>query len=191
MPKGDPTCHPDRKLFARGLCQSCYLRLRRKERPAEAARKARGLKLCRGCGEEKALSEFHVDRGRPMSRCKVCRIAEVRAYQLSRRDDPSFVEDQRRRSRESARRHGRRHHLKQAHGLTLEDYDDLLAKQGGVCAICGEYRGRRLAVDHDHTTGRVRGLLCDPCNQGIGFLDDDVSRLRAAIRYLTRKRPVA
>jgi len=81
------------------------------------------------------------------------------------------------------------------YGITAADYDAMLAKQGGGCAICGEAcsSGRRLAVDHNHaccpgdkTCGRcVRGLLCGACNQGIGKLGDSPRLLIAAASYLT------
>jgi len=74
------------------------------------------------------------------------------------------------------------------YGLTLTDYRNLLAKQEGGCAIChtsnpGGSRGR-FCVDHDHKTGRVRGLLCQSCNRAIGLLGDDANRLIAAAAYL-------
>lgn len=73
------------------------------------------------------------------------------------------------------------------YGITPEQYEDLSEKQNGGCAICQRPcpSGRRLAVDHDHETGRVRGLLCMDCNQGLGKFGDDISRLKAAVQYLT------
>ncbi len=79
-------------------------------------------------------------------------------------------------------------------GLTPDDYDQMLAEQGGVCAICcrperstnpqsGE--PKRLAVDHCHKTGRVRGLLCAPCNKAIGAFDESEELLCRAITYLS------
>ena len=58
-------------------------------------------------------------------------------------------------------------------GISLEDYEELLEKQGGVCAICKNKcpSGRRLAVDHDHVTKRVRGLLCCNCNRVLGWIE--------------------
>ena len=64
------------------------------------------------------------------------------------------------------------------------EYKEMLESQGGVCAICGAMPKGRLAVDHDHATGQVRGLLCSPCNVALGFLRDDPIRLKAAIAYL-------
>jgi len=72
------------------------------------------------------------------------------------------------------------------YGITPEEYDTMLGLQGGGCAICGSSNTARdsLAVDHDHDTGRVRGLLCSGCNTGLGMFGDDLERLRKALRYL-------
>lgn len=80
--------------------------------------------------------------------------------------------------------------LKQSHGMTEADYQRLWDTQGGVCGICqcsAPATGpQRLVVDHDHVTGRVRGLLCRGCNVGLGNLKDERSLLRSAIKYLDR-----
>jgi hypothetical protein len=72
--------------------------------------------------------------------------------------------------------------------LTREEYLALVEKQGGLCAICKK-PSSKLVIDLSHKTGRVRGLLCKACNQGIGFLDDDTDRLAAAIEYLRAQEP--
>lgn len=71
------------------------------------------------------------------------------------------------------------------YGITVEEYDQMVENQNGVCAICEKpcASGRRLAVDHDHVTGKVRGLLCGACNRIIGHLDNKVWR-DAALNYL-------
>lgn len=78
--------------------------------------------------------------------------------------------------------------LQRKYGIDLEDYTNLLAKQGGGCAICGATKGnkgtKRLCVDHDHKTGKVRGLLCGNCNFMLGYSKDKVSNLRRGIQYL-------
>jgi hypothetical protein len=80
--------------------------------------------------------------------------------------------------------------LRHDYGITLEEYTRLLDKQKGLCAICGKPpkggspTNQRLHVDHNHTTGKVRGLLCKNCNTAIGFLGEDLSRIEASIRYL-------
>ena len=82
----------------------------------------------------------------------------------------------------------RDHRLKRLYRLTPAEFDALLATQGGRCAICGApseaVKGGVLEVDHCHATGRVRGLLCGPCNRGIGALGDSAERARAAASYL-------
>lgn len=79
----------------------------------------------------------------------------------------------------------RRCQYRQKFGITVEQYDALLAAQKGACAICSQPPGkRRLAVDHCHTTKAVRGLLCVNCNTAIGKLNDDPVILQRAIDYL-------
>lgn len=68
------------------------------------------------------------------------------------------------------------------YGLTLEQYQEMLEAAQGVCPICKQER--KLVVDHDHKTGRVRGLLCQRCNLGIGLLGDDSQTLSNASDYL-------
>lgn len=75
----------------------------------------------------------------------------------------------------------RKNKLKREYGLTLDQYDKMFVVQNGVCAICGksgiiknQWDTMRLAVDHDHQTGRVRGLLCNRCNLGVGYVEDGV-----------------
>jgi hypothetical protein len=70
--------------------------------------------------------------------------------------------------------------------MTLDEYNAMLAEQGGVCAVCSRppTSGISLHVDHDHATGRIRGLLCFRCNNALGDLEDDPALLRAAARYL-------
>lgn len=75
------------------------------------------------------------------------------------------------------------------YGLSQQDYKDLVEGQKGVCWICSRPPPLGvLQVDHCHASGKVRGLLCGPCNRALGMFDDDLDRLKAAIRYLKRKR---
>jgi hypothetical protein len=74
-----------------------------------------------------------------------------------------------------------------AYGITHDEYETLLEVQGGACAICGNGEQKRaLAVDHDHQTGTIRGLLCDRCNPMLGYAQDNAAILQAAITYLTK-----
>lgn len=78
--------------------------------------------------------------------------------------------------------------LKNAFGITLVEYDRMYQIQSGRCRICNRHSTETkkwLSVDHCHTTGRVRGLLCAQCNSGIGFLQDNPELLRKAASYLT------
>jgi hypothetical protein len=86
-------------------------------------------------------------------------------------------------------------HLKSAYGISLEDYFNMLESQNGVCAICGKEEMRinpktkkvhLLSVDHNHATGKVRGLLCMKCNPGIGNFQENVGLLQNAIEYLKK-----
>lgn len=70
--------------------------------------------------------------------------------------------------------------------LSFEQYTVMLKKQKGVCAICGKQGARALAIDHDHTTGKIRGLLCGKCNTGIGMLGDTFETVRRAAAYLKK-----
>jgi hypothetical protein len=82
----------------------------------------------------------------------------------------------------------RRYALKHLYGLTPEGYDQMLAAQNGGCAICGNgcTTFKYLPVDHDHTTGTVRGLLCSGCNLGLGKFKHSPELLQAALLYLER-----
>jgi hypothetical protein len=87
----------------------------------------------------------------------------------------------------------RRYYLAHRYDMTPEEYEDLWEAQDGRCAICQKIAHvmdlrtgspRRLAIDHDHQTGKIRGLLCHDCNVAIGHLNDDVEILYKAISYL-------
>ena len=118
-------------------------------------------KKCSTCDQTKPVSEFHRDGQRYVPQCKPCR----RMLRKQWRATSSAYRD-----RQAA--HRRSWGLK-AYGLTIDTYEELLAAQGGVCAMCGQAcsTGRRLAVDHDHETGQVRGLLCYRCNRGLGVYE--------------------
>jgi hypothetical protein len=103
------------------------------------------------------------------------------------RRDPTY----RARLRDAKRTNARRSFLKVKYGISLEDYDAMLARQGGVCAACKnkKRRSERLCVDHCHVTGKVRGLLCRNCNVGLGLFRDDADLVEAAAAYLRGASP--
>ena len=84
------------------------------------------------------------------------------------------------------------HRMRAHFGISAEEYQERLEKQGGTCAICnataGNKEGDRLAVDHDHETGEVRGLLCAACNRGVGYFQDDPMLLKRAADYLNKEK---
>lgn len=88
-------------------------------------------------------------------------------------------------------RHKRNHHLLRKFGITLNEANALLVEQGERCAICGDRLQPEKPpfphVDHDHKTGKVRGILCFSCNAGLGAFKDSPVRLRLAIAYLERE----
>lgn len=88
--------------------------------------------------------------------------------------------------RSKMRAQHRDYELRLRYGISHDDYLDMEQRQNGVCAICKQppTQGRYLHVDHDHSTGRVRGLLCPECNAGLGRFGDDIDLLLAAIAYL-------
>lgn len=81
--------------------------------------------------------------------------------------------------------YNREYFLMKKYGLSVAAWDALLIEQSGRCGICSDPMESPV-VDHDHDTGEVRGLLCSPCNTGIGHLKDDIHRLEAAVKYLSR-----
>jgi hypothetical protein len=128
-----------------------------------------GHKRCPDCEQVEVVEEFPRNKGARDGRggyCKPCHNA---------------------RTRETADRlygGGRNYHLKARYGITAAEYDALLAAQDGPCALCGERPAEH--VDHDHTFGQVRGLLCSCCNQGLGNFRDRREYLQAAVDYLER-----
>jgi Recombination endonuclease VII len=128
-------------------------------------------KRCPRCQQDKPVAEFPLDPSRAdglYPYCCDCKASYMRTYARSK---PGYH---------------RRIDVLRRYGLTWSAYQELLKKQDGKCAICGTgvTVGQNLAVDHDHKTGEVRGLLCSPCNLGLGAFADDPQRLRKAADYL-------
>jgi len=97
-------------------------------------------------------------------------------------DRRRYRQNRKEQRRAEARAYLRRRRLRD-YGLTEDDVAELSAQQNGRCRIC-ERLPPRLVIDHDHVSGIVRGLLCDGCNRGLGFFEDDAARLSAAVAYL-------
>ena len=115
-----------------------------------------------------------------LGKCIACTQKDVIEYRNKN------IECIRERDRQRAKLPHRRKYQLCKFGITLADYDKMLNNQNGVCAICGKVNltRRRLAVDHNHKTGKVRGLLCGKCNKAIGLFEDNPEILGKAIKYL-------
>lgn len=141
---------------------------------------ARSTKICTVCKEEKPLDEFYnVKRSKDGKsyRCKECDNKAGKAYKELHRDRVKILH---RNARDRYR-----------HGIEPEDYERMHTEQNGVCAICLQeapinVQHQRLVIDHCHTTGKIRGLLCHKCNQALGLFKDNVNYLANAIEYLRK-----
>lgn len=133
------------------------------------------MKFCKKCGTNKQTSDFWKNkrtRDGLQSYCKPCWYATTK----SKLEGPD---------RDKYLRMRRNNHLLNKYGITAAKYDDMLESQNSACAICGKVKDRvRLAVDHDHDTGRIRGLLCENCNRGIGMFKHSATLLQNAIQYI-------
>ena len=167
---------------------------------------ARDVLPCARCKQDKPTSAFAIVTARGKKRyhsyCAECRNEYARDFRAedvgeSRRKANAYYAANAVHKREVARQwraatgYARKDLLRKLYGITLEQYQELLAAQDGVCAICRQPpRGKRkfLVVDHDHETGQIRGLLCVTCNIGLGALRDRTDLLQAALVYLEQAR---
>jgi hypothetical protein len=152
--------------------------------------------VCIACGEDKPLEAFRRQTGQGskygrQSKCKMCMIAREQERREKKRGRISREELIKNKQIMTQRVSLQRVSLQRFFGFTLEQYNAMWETQGGVCAICGrpETNGKRLAVDHDHTAGTVRALLCHGCNLGIALFEENISYMQAAIGYLHKFQP--
>lgn len=160
-------------------------------------------KSCRICGVSKSLDSFH--RARDMrdghrNECKECfreisrrryqqdpakAIAQVKRWQQENSERLNAYRRNRRQLPEVKRRE-RDGYFRRTYGIAADEFDDLLARQGERCGICGRRPEREASihVDHDHETGAIRGLLCITCNQGLGLFGERPELLLRAAVYL-------
>lgn len=132
------------------------------------------MNVCSSCGKE--VEKFQ-NKSR---RCQPCRTKAHREY--CRRTDYH----KRRYAKNAAAE--RERHLVKKYGITEAEYIAMFDLQNGECAVCGKRQDNAFDVDHDHSTGVVRGLLCTNCNRMIGHAGDDPDRLESAARYLRSSR---
>lgn len=170
-------CHPDRVNKGHGYCGPCY----EATKGGAAAAPLWPDRPCLQCG--KSFKPNRCNQKYDKIDC---------AQPRWRRKNPEAAKAWERAA--SMRPYHRRYELKKKYGLTIDDYDRVYQEQGGRCAICGDQKaasttgaGRGqdcLVIDHCHTSGAFRGLLCHNCNKVLGLMRDDPARLRAAAEYL-------
>jgi len=142
-----------------------------------------------------------LDRNARTAICSICGPTAVRIREngegraqcrTKRREEHAKENRTRKRYPEKQREYSLKQRAKRygwEDGFSVAHYEVLLAAQGGGCAICGakeQASGRRLAIDHDHASGKIRGLLCTSCNIVLGRFSDDAQRFTSAARYLTK-----
>lgn len=173
-----------------------------REERREACRGHVRAKRCKRCKERLPVESFETvkvmnDTVIRRQICVGCSDAALKASQereeLAKHLASCPVERKRRSVAMEEKRFA--YHLRARYGLSIDEYNTLFEDQKGVCAICGEverkrFRGKitRLAVDHDHATGKVRGLLCFDCNGALGKFRDSESNLKSAVHYLEKHR---
>lgn len=138
-------------------------------------------KACRDCKLEKPLADFDPDGNNKDGHgpyCNPCRRARRRSYYEA----------------PGGREKARAKHVEQTYGLSPEEYCEMIERQNNRCAACGNKETKKvkgtlcaLQVDHDHKTGRVRGLLCSQCNVALGHLRDSERRARGLVRYIATR----
>lgn len=129
------------------------------------------LRECTKCKQLKDVSEYHKKKGSRDGFSRTCKSCDYKVILKSREKNPDTHTN---------------YWLKSKYGITLDEFNNLLNKQDGRCAICKTIPDYRLCVDHRHDTGKVRGLLCKPCNKAIGQLGDTPESVKIAYEYLVR-----
>lgn len=144
------------------------------------------MKTCTKCKRTLPLSQFFADKrtkSGKMASCKSCKQELTRKWWLGKKQSGYH------KARYQKIKVGERErHLVKKYGVDLARYQEMYSQQDGKCAICGRTQERSFDVDHDHSTGEVRGLLCTSCNKMIGHAGDNPERLMAAAEYLSSRR---
>jgi hypothetical protein len=146
-----------------------------------------GFKMCRKCGEGRPVLDFPPRKAGKDGLNSQCRFCVAERKRVRRAADPSARDKERAYERQphvAARTTAR--NASREYGISIDEFEQMKNRQAGCCAVCG--RERKLAVDHCHGSGRVRELLCYPCNIALGQVNDDVDLLQELIRYVERHR---
>jgi hypothetical protein len=144
------------------------------------------VKTCSRCKIPKQLADFHKNKYKKDGYCYVCKSCRSirrtenrqknKEYILAYEHTPEYLNRQKDNT------------FKRVYGITLEIYNEMVKQQKGLCKVCGKPENHKtkknLTVDHDHRTGKVRGLLCHRCNVVLGLVDEKVSILKCFKNYL-------
>jgi hypothetical protein len=180
--------HPRRKVEARGFCGACYSRLIRKEKLKlslcikcnKKPQRSRGM--CSACYEKNRIGTRYFEPRN--NTCSTCGIPTHNWGKLCSRcyRDRKVVSEPGYLDRKNYER------IEKRFGITEEKYNLLLSSQENKCKICGGVNksGRKLYIDHNHSTGEVRGLLCHNCNFLIGHCKENIEVLEKSIAYLQK-----
>jgi len=159
------------------------------------------MKTCSKCGLDKEPSDFY----KGMAKCKECHKRVTRDWQLRSKEKVAEIArnwyhrtpENRQYSIDKARNWQRnnsdndkdrkfRYNMQRLYGLSYERYREMAEFQNGVCAICGLPPYRNLDIDHCHSTGKIRGLLCAPCNTVLGLLKENPTTAEKVAEYLRK-----
>lgn len=152
-------------------------------------------KKCSSCHTIKGIGEFRITtrgRGRPEKE-RMSSSFSPYCIECDRKVMAKRIAEYRKTNPRDSYNSFRNWSLRKKYGIEPEEYDRLFVKQHGRCAICDRHQSelnRRLAVDHDHSTGVVRALLCDGCNRGLGMFHDDPILLQSALSFLLNHKKV-
>ena len=152
------------------------------------------MKKCSGCKQKKPVTDFNKNRSEKdglQDRCRVCQSKAVKKSMQkpgAKRKHQDYQNKWRKgKGRLKTKIVRKKTLLKTRYGLTLEEYFLMYEAQDGVCPICKRVMLlEKVTVDHNHQTGKIRGLLCNQCNRGVGLLRDSVTLLRNAADYLEK-----
>ena len=146
------------------------------------------MKTCACCNRELSVEKFSIDRSRKDGLFKYCRECNSQKYLEVKDAKGEYQKAYRLRNIERHKKWSRKSRLKLTYNITEEQYSSMVEQQNNCCAICESVFTSKLKpqIDHDHDTGIVRGLLCRPCNTGIGLLKEDLKTLQSAKNYLAK-----
>jgi hypothetical protein len=135
------------------------------------------MKNCTKCGEQKPLSDFYKSvksYDGLQSCCKLCHKAVCKISHVAHKIKRNL--------------YNKKYNIEKNYGISFDDYLNLIKSQNGNCQICKSVliAGKNTHLDHCHTTGKIRGVLCGKCNTGIGQFNDSLELLKSALKYLKK-----